>query len=162
MTEYKPQSAAVKKERAKHQTMIDPDLPSLTIQSEASAANINTIMAKYRQTGQIDHMKENPGQYINAASAPDFQNAMDTVATASSMFEELPSELRNKFDNDPHKMLEFVHNPDNLPEMYKLGLAIEPTPELTQDQLDTQAAATVKNEAAAAASTTSTEGGETA
>jgi len=59
--------------------------------------------------------------------AIDYHEALNIVADAESMFEELPSTIRAQFENDPHKFLEFVQDPNNLDEMRELGLAKPPT-----------------------------------
>ena len=48
---------------------------------------------------------------------------METVAKGKTMFEELPSSIRTKFENDPAKFLDFVQDKENLTEMQELGLA---------------------------------------
>ena len=48
---------------------------------------------------------------------------MQIVATANSMFQDLPSSIRNQFQNDPGQFLDFVQDPENLEEMREMGLA---------------------------------------
>lgn len=64
----------------------------------------------------------------------DFQEAQNQLAKATSMFEQLPSETRNRFSNSPEKFFEFVNHPDNadnlaeeLPELAKPGYKALPT-----------------------------------
>ena len=51
-----------------------------------------------------------------------YQEAAFMMAKAKSMYEALPSTVRNKFQGPEHFM-EFAKNPDNAPEMVKMGLA---------------------------------------
>jgi hypothetical protein len=56
----------------------------------------------------------------------DFQEAANILLKAQQGFDDLPSEVRKKFDHSPAKFLDFVQNPDNMPEMIEMGLALPP------------------------------------
>lgn len=91
-------------------------------QSFKDECDINKIMAKFQKTGILDHYAKHAPQYMDIP-AVDYHEALNVIATAESMFEELPSQARKKFGNDPEKFLEFVQNPDNAEELRELGLA---------------------------------------
>lgn len=93
----------------------------VTKQSFKSECDINVIMARYMNTGVIDFVTKHQAHYGDVSDV-DYQTAMQTVAEANSMFEELPSQLRTRFGNDPANFLQFVSNPNNRPEMAELGL----------------------------------------
>jgi len=93
-----------------------------TQQQFKDECDINTIMARYQQTGLIESFNQKQPRYIDCSGA-DYQEAMQVVAAANSMFQDLPSQIRNRFDNDPAQFLEFAQNPENLPEMAEMGLA---------------------------------------
>lgn len=79
-------------------------------------------MAKFQKTGIVDHINKYQGQYGDVP-ATDFREAMETVFTAQSMFDELPSEARKRFDNDPAIFLEFIQDPDtDKTDLHQLGL----------------------------------------
>jgi len=67
-------------------------------------------MAKYQKTGVIDHINEHGATYGDQPSAADFHTAMNLVADTESMFEELPSSVRESFDNDPTKFLDYIED----------------------------------------------------
>jgi len=92
-----------------------------TKQSFKDECDINFILKKYRQSGQLPYLREN-GVYADH-TATDLFESMQIVASAKTMFEELPSNIRNKFENDPVQFLEFTENPENMEEMVNLGLA---------------------------------------
>jgi len=94
---------------------------SLTKQSFTEECDINKILAKYQKTGAIDHVNKHEPSY-GYATSDDFTSAMEIVARGSTMFEELPSSIRTKFENDPAKFLEFVQDEKNIPEMQTMGL----------------------------------------
>jgi hypothetical protein len=54
---------------------------------------------------------------------------LNTVANANSMFEGLPSEIRNQFANDPAKFISFMDDENNNEQMYEMGLKQRPIPE---------------------------------
>lgn len=95
--------------------------PSLTKQEFKDECDINTIMAKYQFSGQIPNLNERSPQYIDT-TGHDYQLAMNTVSEANSLFQELPSSLRNRFDNDPAQFLDFCSDDKNRDEMHELGL----------------------------------------
>lgn len=96
--------------------------PTRTEQHHKDQVEINNILAKYERTGVIDHRNKYEGQY-NDLAAYDYQENMFKIAAANTMFEELPSGLRARFNNQPAQFLEFVQNPRNREEMIELGLA---------------------------------------
>ncbi len=90
-------------------------------QSFKNECDINQIMAKYQKTGAIDHFNKHSPEY-GFATSDDFSASMRIVTKAQEMFSELPSKVRNKFDNEPYKFLDFVQDPANAGEMATLGL----------------------------------------
>jgi phage internal scaffolding protein len=107
----------------RQRVLTDVGGPSRTKQSFADSTDINNIMAGYIHNGVIDHVNERQPQYANLIGASDFHTAQVQIRAAIESFEALPGSIRDRFDNDPHSFLEFVHDPDNLPEMRKMGLA---------------------------------------
>lgn len=96
-------------------------------QAMAAECNINNIMEKYLKTGLIDHVNEHKGQYGDLPSAMDYHDSCNAVIAAKDAFASLPSNIRNKFDNDPGKFLEFAQNPENEDQMGELGLVDKPS-----------------------------------
>ena len=108
---------------------------SLTEQHHKPHVDINNIMARYIKTGTLDHVRTYEGQYSELPEA-DFHDAATKVAEARSMFEELPSQMRKHFDNDPARFLAFCEHHENpaselteIAEGYRkrsLGLDVQP------------------------------------
>ena len=78
-------------------------------------------MAKFQKTGALTHYMKHAPQYGDATQV-EYADALNVIANANTMFEELPATIRKKFENDPAKFLEFVQDPKNQEEMEKLGL----------------------------------------
>lgn len=99
--------------------------PGLTKQSMKDQTDINRILLKYQKTGVQSFVSQVQPEFVETA-AMDFQEAMNLVLDAQNKFQEMPSSLRKKFDNDPGQYLAFVQDPANLDEMYELGMAERP------------------------------------
>ncbi len=105
--------------------------PSLCEQHHADSCDINKIMGRYRKTGVVDHLNKHGPMYGEIPSL-DLQEATEVVIKANEMFDDLPSHIRNKFDNKPGDFLDFVQNPANLEEMRELGLSKVEEPAVEQ------------------------------
>jgi hypothetical protein len=53
----------------------------------------------------------------------DFQEAMFKIAKAKESFDKIPADIREKFNYDAAKFLDWAQNPANRTEMVQLGLA---------------------------------------
>lgn len=101
------------------------ELPSKTKQSFRDMVNTNKIIQKYRQTGIINHITSKDGVYGDFSEMKDFSGALNTVIKAKQQFEGLPSEVRNRFGNDPQQLILFLQDPKNIDESVKLGLRVK-------------------------------------
>lgn len=87
--------------------------PSMTIQDQKDDTDINNILAKYVKTGLIEHVNKHEGQY-GLVSSLDYHTSMTMCKNAESQFEELPSQIRAKFNGNVGDWLEFISDPDNV------------------------------------------------
>lgn len=88
-------------------------------------ADLNSIMKKFQKTGAIDHAKIHQGRY-GFATGQTLHEAATIVANANSMFEDLPSSIRNKFENEPARFLDYVQDANNWKEARELGISLAP------------------------------------
>jgi len=124
--------------KLKVSTLIDPD-DDLAQQEFKDETDINTIMARYHSGHAINFVNKHAPQYGDVSSI-DFQSAMETVAQGKSMFADLPSNIREKFKNDPALFMDFIHDEKNAAEAAEMGLLspeatqriLNPTPEPTK------------------------------
>ena len=93
----------------------------LTEQAHKKETDINFILKDYARTGFIRHAKEHEGKYDDI-SVQDFNEAMFVVSEAQNMFNELPADWRNEFNNNPAQFLDFVQNPNNKDKMEEMGI----------------------------------------
>lgn len=93
----------------------------------AKDCDINHLMRKYQKTGVLgDPLNYKEGQYGDFSDGEDFFQTMQRVVSAQEMFLSLPSAIRNKFRNSPSEFLDFVTDPENDEECYKLKLKARP------------------------------------
>lgn len=92
-----------------------------TKQSFKDECDINLIMKRYERTGVIDFINPRTSFYSDCPDL-DFQAAMQLVKDAKDRFAALPSNVRDRFGNDPGKLLQFLSDPSNREEAIKLGL----------------------------------------
>lgn len=85
--------------------------------------DINNIMRKYEKTGILTHVNQYAGQYGDFSGIPDYQTGLNRIRESQEMFMSLPASIRDKFNNDPGKFIEFATDKENLAEMQKMGLA---------------------------------------
>jgi len=97
-------------------------------QCHRDECDINKIIAKYDRTGVLNHVNDFEARYEDLTGL-DYQTMLNTVANANSMFEGLPSEIRNQFDNEPQKFISFMDDENNNNAMYEMGLKQRPIPE---------------------------------
>lgn len=72
-----------------------------TKQSMKNECDINKIMEKYRNGGEIQHVNRAQAQYGDFSSGVDFTRAYTAIAKAEGAFAELPAHIRDLFGNDP-------------------------------------------------------------
>ena len=107
--------------------------PSLTKQAFVKECDINTILAQFAKTGVISHINQNAPKYIDMAVLPtDYHEACNLVFAAHEMFLDLPAAVRDRFENDPEKLLAFLADDANYDEAVRLGL-VEPPPAVEGD-----------------------------
>jgi len=95
--------------------------PEKTQQQFKDAADINNIIKKAKLTGDWP-VSTKRGAFLDNTNLPSYQDALHMIISANSAFEELPSNVRKRFQNDPHQMIAFLEDPENEMEARKLGL----------------------------------------
>lgn len=109
---------------------------SKTKQSFKEETDINEIVRRFGLTGQLPGDGIRAPTYGDFTEVVDFHTAMNAVAQARESFDKLPAEVRTRFNNDPGAFVDFCSQPENGPELEKMGLKApkpaaagpEPTP----------------------------------
>lgn len=103
-------------------------VPSMTQQQFRDEADINYIISMYDSTGVMPtyHGDGQPAQpmFGDFAELPDnAQDVYNQMLAAKADFDNLPLDVRKRFDYDPAAFLAFVDDPNNLDELVAMGLA---------------------------------------
>lgn len=91
--------------------------PSLTKQYFKDECDINNIIKKFTQTGQITNLNNKQPIYGEAPET-DFKSALDTVKNLHREFAELSTEQRDLFEDDPEKYGLFLEDFEANPQSY--------------------------------------------
>lgn len=98
----------------------------LTKQEFREECDINHIMARYAQFGTLPVSNEQAPMYGDFTDVATLMDAHAVVQQASDLFAALPAKVRDRFANDPVRMVEFLNDPANRDEALKLGMLQEP------------------------------------
>lgn len=96
-------------------------LESLTQQHFKDDADINVILRKFGQGHDIPQ-SYNPPMYGDFDTGDDYREKLDQIRAAAESFMELPANVRDRFSNDPARLLDFVSNDSNRAEAERMGL----------------------------------------
>lgn len=94
---------------------------SLTVQSPTEEVDINKIMARISK-GQTVLTSQGTPFYGDVSDFDGLQDALIKVQDAEDLFMQYPADLREKFDNDPSLLVDFLADEANRSEAEALGL----------------------------------------
>lgn len=113
----------------------DTSKPSMTEQQYGYQCNINNLVetivdrngrqcAKLTHAGTIASVNSNEPIYgdFTQFTSDKLHEGLNTIVKANSMFSNLPSSIRDRFGNDPSKLIDFCNDSKNYDEGVKLGL----------------------------------------
>lgn len=95
----------------------------LTVQADANEVDINKLVARALKGHPVMTSAGEPF-YGDVSEFGGLQDAIMKVQEANELFAQYPWNIREKFDNDPVKFVEFVGDPKNKKELVSLGLAV--------------------------------------
>nr|QJB21105.1 MAG: internal scaffolding protein [Microvirus sp.] len=115
-------------------------LPSKTDESQAEAANINTIIKRMMKGNYTPPMR-GFGEYRDAVlESNDLQTALMIAQEGSEIFEKLPAETRLFFNNDPMELHKFLMDPNiDVEKGIELGLFQKTGPDIADVRPETTA-----------------------
>lgn len=110
------------------------DDPSLAQQQFRDDSNPNKIMEQFARTRDANLLNVTRPSYGDFTGVVDYHSALNAVIAAQDAFDALPSKIRNRFENDPAKFLDFMADEANTDEARSLGLLdVEPAPARSAD-----------------------------
>lgn len=96
---------------------------SMTQQHFAEESEINNILRSHDRNGVIEHIHKGNAIYADFSNITDLSDALHQIKEAQEEFLNVPSEIREKFQNDAGKFFKFASDPENIDELRKMGLA---------------------------------------
>lgn len=103
---------------------------SLCHQEEAKSCDINYLMSRYATTGTLpQHVNLPLDGALQEYVGTDFQALQNRMIAAREEFDSLPSKVRDRFGNDPARLIAFLSDVNNRSEAESLGLVVKPVVE---------------------------------
>jgi len=84
--------------------------------------DINIIIKRHAETGNISHLNPKSPLYIDCTRVRDLQGAIHLVEEAEDNFATLPSAVRQACQNDPVKFINMLHTEEGTLELGEAGL----------------------------------------
>lgn len=101
-----------------------------TVQADREDADINKIISRFQKTGQLPPSRRGEPFYGDVSDLRDLQDALIKIQEADELFMSYPAELRERFDNDPVKFVDFMSDEKNRPAAEELGLVVKAKPDI--------------------------------
>lgn len=102
--------------------MHDPNEIPRVQQSARDECDINNIMLKYRNGGEIQHINAAQARFGDFSSGQDYTDAYTAIANAEHAFSELPAYIRDMFGNNAETFLYKLEEPGFLEKLEALGV----------------------------------------
>lgn len=96
-------------------------LPSLAQQQYKEETDINNIARQFGLTGRLPSPVYLP-TFGDFTEVSDFQSALHAIQRAEASFLAMPAAVRERFNNDSQRFLEFTSDSRNAEELRALGL----------------------------------------
>jgi phage internal scaffolding protein len=96
---------------------------SMTQEQFGDECEINNIIRSHDRNGVIEHINRGNAIYGDFSGITDFSEALDQIREAQDEFMNIPSEIREKFQNDAGQFFKFASDPSNHESLVELGLA---------------------------------------
>lgn len=98
--------------------------PVLVTQADRNEVDINRIVARVMKGQAVPVFNSEPF-FGDVSELGGLQEAFMKVQEAEDLFMQYPAEVRERFDNDPVKFVDFLEDPANLDEAVALGLVVK-------------------------------------
>lgn len=95
---------------------------SRTQQEFKDKQNINAIVKRHTETGVWTSVMKNDPLFDDVSNVMTYKEALNVQIEAQRNFNKLPAKTRERFKNDPARLLDFLNVKDNYDEAVELGL----------------------------------------
>lgn len=117
------------RDRVSAETGLYTPEPSLTVQEARDEVDINTIVRQFGLTGKLPEGLVAP-VYGDFSQLSDYHAAVNAIARANETFDDLPAEVRAKFNNDPGAFVDFALDTKNRDQLKEWGMLVPEAPPL--------------------------------
>ncbi|AXH76609.1 MAG: internal scaffolding protein [Microviridae sp.] len=115
----------------------DPELnPVKAVQADRDDADINKIIAKFQKGQNMVRINSKEPFYGDVTGFDGLADAYMKIQEAEDLFMDYDASIREKFDNDPVKFVEFLEDDKNYEEALKLGV-VQKRPDNTTPPAET-------------------------
>lgn len=97
--------------------------PSLAVQDQRDEVDINTIVRRFGLTGELPVGVRAPS-YGDFTDVMDYHSSMNAIMEADARFMRLPADVRERFDNDAGKFVDFASEPRNAEQLKDWGMLL--------------------------------------
>ena len=95
---------------------------SMTEQHHRESVEIHHIFRKYKAQGvDLFNTEIIQSGAVDFVDFPDFQEAQNMIARGEEIFAAVPAAIRDDFDNDPGKFIEFMQDAENIQAIHDYG-----------------------------------------
>lgn len=103
-----------------------------TKQSYKKQQDIKEIIKKYGATGLLNkNIMANDPKFDDVSEISSYAEASQIIAKAGQAFDQLPNEIREKFNYNPANLLDYLNKSENKEEAIAMGLV---NPEVTPEK----------------------------
>lgn len=95
---------------------------SLTVQSDAQAADIREILKQYKEVGIVENLNDAEAMFADISEFTDFADAMRHAKDAEREFMKLPSKVREMFGHDVAVWLDTAHDQEKRDALVEAGI----------------------------------------
>lgn len=100
-----------------------------TVQADRDDADINKVIARFQKSGQVAPVLRGEPFYGDVSEFGDLAESYMKIQDAERLFMGFPAEVRERFENDPVQLVDFLADEGNRKEAEELGLiAVPPKP----------------------------------
>lgn len=107
--------------------------PGKVQQQFRDVVDVNRIMKRYTSGGGITHLNKAQPMFGDFSNVSDYSTALTAINNAQQSFQNLPSSLRSRFENNPQNLIRFLQDEKNRDEAIQLGLLKKPIQNANDD-----------------------------
>lgn len=102
------------------------DEPSLTVQSAAADCDLNVLVKRIMRGQMLMPEPLTDDYFQDISNLPDLRGAMEYIQTAREHFDDLPAEMRARWQNNPANLWNWLTDEKNHEEAIELGILAKP------------------------------------